>query len=409
MEEVADVIVHTEWKDITLSQLAEMYEARDIITDPDYQRKYVYKDKEASCLIESILIGIPIPVIYLCEEDNNIYSVIDGQQRITSFVRFLRNDFPLSGFQQGDYDGKYFRDLDKNIQRKLKSKSLRTVCLDKDSRHLKYEIFSRLNLGAVKLKDQELRNCVYRGSFNDMLKEIARENQTLKLLFHDSNIRGAYEERILRFFALRNYLELQGTYKIMMNRYMDKHQNDSEASIQKAKTTYNGLIDIIKQVLGETAFFSLSGDGRKKFNGAVYDSIIIAFSYFPKRYLMQHADQIRISIESIKQNDKEYQNNVYVGTNAGARVNGRIAKIIKVVDEVAHKDLSTEHKRFFSSEDKESFFYEGCVCACCGNQILSIDDCEVDHIIPFILGGHTTTENAQLLHRHCNRSKQHSL
>lgn len=208
------------------------------------------------------------------------------------------------------------------------------------------------------------------------------------------------------FFALRNYLELHGTYKIVMNSYMAKHQNDSVASIQKYKTMYNGLIDIIKQVLGETAFFSMTGDVRKKFNGAVYDSIIVAFSYFPKRYLMQHADQIRISIENVKCNDKDYQNNVYVGTNAGARVTGRITKIIKVIHAVASRDAVTQQKRCFSSEDKENLFYEGCICAYCNNQILDINDCEVDHIIPFSSGGPTSIENAQLLHRHCNRSKQ---
>lgn len=86
MEQIKEITVHTEWKDITLNQLKEMYESRDIITDPDYQRKYVYNDKQASRLIESILIGIPIPVVYLCEEDDNVYTVIDGQQRITSLL-----------------------------------------------------------------------------------------------------------------------------------------------------------------------------------------------------------------------------------------------------------------------------------------------------------------------------------
>ena len=406
MEQIKEITVHTEWKDITLNQLKEMYESRDIITDPDYQRKYVYNDKQASRLIESILIGIPIPVVYLCEEDDNVYTVIDGQQRITSFVRYLRNDFPLVGLiTMPQYNGRYFRDLEKSVQRRLKSKALRAVCLDKDSQELKYEIFSRLNLGAVKLKDQELRNCIYRGPFNDMLKDIASNNQVLKLLFHDDNMHSAYEERILRFFALRNYLETQGTFKVTMNRYMAKHQFDSETELQKMKNKYNGLIDLIKQVLGENAFYSLSNNQRKQFNGAVYDSIVIAFSYFPKHLIMQNADQIRTSIEYIKHNDTEYQNNVYVGTNSGARVRGRISKIIESIDRIVSKDSLTDRVRLFTKTDKENLFYTGCICAYCGNRILNIDDCEIDHIIPFSLGGPTNLENAQLLHRHCNRSK----
>ena len=91
IDELDQLAVHTETKDITLSQLREMVDANDILTNPDYQRNYVYDDKRASLLVESILIGIPIPVIYLCEENEGIYSVIDGQQRIMSFTRYLRN------------------------------------------------------------------------------------------------------------------------------------------------------------------------------------------------------------------------------------------------------------------------------------------------------------------------------
>lgn len=108
------VTIHTESKELSLSQLKEMYDANDIITDPDYQRKYIYDTKRASSLIESVLIGIPIPIIYLCEEDDGVYSVIDGQQRITSFVKFLKNEYPLTGLSQlSVLNDKYFKNLDK--------------------------------------------------------------------------------------------------------------------------------------------------------------------------------------------------------------------------------------------------------------------------------------------------------
>lgn len=216
--------IHTEQKDITLAQLKEDVDANDIITNPDYQRKYVYDDKRASKLVESILLGIPIPIIYLCEEEDGTLSVIDGQQRIISFVRYMKNEYPLDKLTKlTDLNGLYYKDLEKRIQRLLKSKTLKAITISKDSKELKYEIFSRLNLGAVKLKDQEVRNCIYRGSFNNMLKDIAESNKNLSILFHDENKRSSYEERILRFFALRNYLELHGTFKLVMNSYMEQH------------------------------------------------------------------------------------------------------------------------------------------------------------------------------------------
>lgn len=78
MEGYNGTIVHTEPRDFSLQQLKDMYDANDIITDPDYQRKYIYDVKRASSLIESILLGIPIPVIYLCEENDGSFTVIDG-------------------------------------------------------------------------------------------------------------------------------------------------------------------------------------------------------------------------------------------------------------------------------------------------------------------------------------------
>lgn len=119
--EIERVTVHTRPMNLTLQELKKSVDANDIITDPDYQRKYVYDDKRASCLIESILIGIPIPVIYLAEEDEGIYSVIDGQQRITSFVRYLKNEFQLSGLKKLQrLNGLYFKELDKSLQRRLR-------------------------------------------------------------------------------------------------------------------------------------------------------------------------------------------------------------------------------------------------------------------------------------------------
>ena len=399
------VTVHTRSMDISLQQLKNYVDANDIITDPDYQRKYVYDDKRASCLVESILIGIPIPVVYLAEEDEGVYSVIDGQQRITSFVRYLKNEFPLTGLRKLVHlNGLYFKELDKSIQRRLNMQTLSTVCIEKDSERLKYEIFSRLNLGAVKLRDQEVRNCIYRGPFNDMLKDIAQTNPFLPVLFHDTDTRYSYEERILRFFAIQD-MQLKGTFKLMMNDYMERHAHDDENALKTAKNQYNVLIDTVKTVLGEGAFFSNS-DKRSKFNGAVYDSIMIPFSAFPKKDIIKNADAIREAINKLKTENRDYQDWIYAGTNAAKRIRSRVNAVMDILNSIIQDmDDGSSKKRLFSSDVKEKLFYPGYVCKYCGNQILSLDDCEVDHVVPFDMGGPTEIENAQLLHRWCNRSK----
>lgn len=408
-----DRTVFTKQMDLMLSNLKEMYEDGDIVTNPDYQRDYVYDEKRASKLVESVLIGIPIPTIYLCEEDNGAYTVIDGQQRITSFVKYLKNEFPLKSLTElRELNGIYYKDLEKEIQRKLKSSAIKAICLQKESKELKYEIFARLNQGAVSLKEQELRNCIYRGPFNEMLEDIAKNNKMLPILFHDENNRKCYQERVLRFFALHNYMEYKSSILKTMNDYMSKHQFDNKEKIIELKNKYNNAIDITKQVLGKTAFFAYDREKYcviDKFSGSVYDSIIIPFSFFSKHDLMVHADEIRKKIIETKMYDEQYREDTYAATGSRKRVIGRISKIYNILVKITESYGNDDSNRAFSDDIKKQLFYAGYKCSYCKNEILSIEDCEVDHILPFAQGGKTEISNAQLLHRHCNREKSDNI
>lgn len=410
---IEDKQVFTEKKDFPLSTLKEMVDDGDIIPNPEYKRDYVYTDKQASKLVESVLMGIPIPTIYLCVEEDNTYSVIDGQQRITSLVRYLKNDFALNGLQElNELNGKCYKDLSKDIQKKLKSSSLSTISLLKQSTALKYEIFARLNQGAVKLNPQELRNCIYRGTFNKMLDDIAATNPHLHNLFHDDNNRKSYQERILRFFALRNYQDYQSSMLKTMNSYMELHRNDEEDEIKAAKDRFNNTIDIIKQVLGNEAFMAFDRNKNtilEKFSGSVYDSIIIPFSFFDKHSLIVNADKIREAVMNVKMTDESYREDTYAATGSKVRVIRRIQTIYNLILSITGNNSTDTDRRLFS-EDERKMLYESSdkKCAICGNLILNIDDCEIDHIIPFAKGGKTELSNAQIVHRICNREKSDS-
>ena len=406
-------IVHTDKKDFTLSNLREMIADGDIIPDPDYQRNYVFDDNKASRLIESILIGIPIPTVYLSQEEDDSYTVIDGQQRITSIRRYLDNEFALRGLEElRELNSKKYKDLPREIQRQLKSSTLNCIVILKDSNELKYEIFARLNIGSVKLKPQELRNCIYRGPLNTMIEEVAESNKLLPGLFLMENVRKEYQERILRFFALRNYLEYKSSLAKTMNAFMEKNRNLPEDEIERLKKEFNGTIDIVKQVLGVEAFCAYDREqGKmliKKFSGSVYDSIVVAFSRFSKHELMAHSNEIREAIFKLKKEDDEYQSNTYAATGSRKRVIGRIEQVVRVINGIIEPSTVTE-RRCFSHEIKQMLYKDGMTCSYCGNTILSIDDAEVDHIVPFSEGGATDISNAQLLHRHCNRTKNNAM
>lgn len=119
------------------------------------------------------------------------------------------------------------------------------------------------------------------------------------------------------------------------------------------------------------------------------------------------ADEIRMAVNKLKSENKDYQDWVYAGTNASSRIRSRVNAVMDILNKITLADSSNaeSRQRLFDQSLKSKLFYEGYVCQYCGNKILSVDDCEIDHIIPFDMGGPTELENAQLLHKWCNRSK----
>lgn len=391
-----------------IGSLVDKVNSGDIVPDPDYQRSYVYNPARASKLIESVLMNIPIPTIYLCQEDDESYTVIDGQQRIMSFVKFLQNEFELTGLEEFEQLNKNkFEDLDKVIQRKIKNTPLNTIAIAKESKELKYEIFARLNQGSVKLTPQELRNCIYRGPFNTMLEKVAK-NKQLPFLFHDENTRKNYQERILRFFALKNFMDYKSSMLKTMNSFMETHQNDAPKTIKDYEKQFTKTIDIISQILGDNAFCGIDRQTNtitNKFSGSVYDSIIIPFSSYDNSKLMKKADEIRKAINNLKLKNTTYKDDTYAATGSAERVRRRILTVYNVLASIIGDYGSSKECRIFDPKIKDALFHKGYICSYCNNVILKKEDAEIDHITAFSKGGATDFSNAQLLHRHCNREK----
>jgi uncharacterized protein with ParB-like and HNH nuclease domain len=168
-------------KDFSIREFLTMKNDGELILQPLYQRNFVATDLIASKLIESILLDVPIPVVYLAEEQDENFSVIDGQQRLTSFLCYLEGKFPdsrpfkLSGLKVlPDLNRKLFADLDSELQKKIRSTTIHSIIIKKESNpDIKFEIFERLNTGSTKLNEDEIRNTVYRGSYIELLAELS--------------------------------------------------------------------------------------------------------------------------------------------------------------------------------------------------------------------------------------------
>ena len=195
----------TQAYDKSVADVVRMIEDKDIRLDPDYQRNYVWDNKKSSLLIESIILNVPIPVIYVSQEQDDTWSVIDGLQRLYSLKRFFEGKFKLSGLEILSELNKHdINSLNPKALRLLKNGLLRVIMITHDSNEeIKYDVFMRLNTGSVHLNEQELRNCLYRGNLNRLLKELTNNVQWQTLLgLKAPHKRMADRELILRFLAI---------------------------------------------------------------------------------------------------------------------------------------------------------------------------------------------------------------
>ena len=133
-----------------------------------------FASRATSRLIESLLLEIPIPPIYFGQDMSGRLEMIDGQERLTTLIKFVSNDFPLRKLNRmASLNHKYFKDLSTPMQRKILDTPIRSITIDvATNSDLRYEVFERLNRGSMALNEQELRNCVYRGPFNGLLANL---------------------------------------------------------------------------------------------------------------------------------------------------------------------------------------------------------------------------------------------
>lgn len=275
--------VVTQSYDLSIQTLAERWHTEDLLL-PEIQREYVWDNPRAARLIESLLLNIPIPVLYFAETDDGKWEIFDGHQRVRSVVRYLTNEFKLSSLSVlAEFNGKRFHQLPEREQRFLKSRMMRAVVISTDSHpNMKFEIFERLNTGAVVLNAQELRNSLYRGTFNALLRALVKDEKYRTAIGTSApRKRMVDEELALRFFAISADL---ATYrpplKKFLNDYMRGVQNASPQQIIALRGRFDAAVEPIVEVWGSNAYRQTNGRGvatERAPNRALFDAQMVAF------------------------------------------------------------------------------------------------------------------------------------
>ncbi len=279
----------TDRLDMSFGEIMNLYEDGDIIISPDYQRSYRWDNNQKTRFIESILLGIPVPPIFVAEDDFGKWELVDGLQRISTILSFfglLKSDYNQKNyFKLGETEltNNSLKDIDINhLSTKLKLTIKRAVCrveiLRWDSNFdMRYELFNRLNTSSSPLTEQEIRNCVFTGEFNTLLHELAENKKFIKVVqpSEKQEEQMLLEEMILRYFAVKtNYQELYIAKDI--KQYLTSFMDDVNSkkftfNIESERKDFMKIIDFLHDNNITKPFKSLKG----RFSASVYETVMI--------------------------------------------------------------------------------------------------------------------------------------
>lgn len=289
--------------DFTLHHLqSSLRESSYINMAPEYQRRARWDRKKKSLLIESILLNVPIPPLFLFEAEYNEYEVMDGRQRLETIIDFLDNGFALTGLEYwAEINTKRFRDLPEAIRRGLLRRTVSAVVLLAETAKgngdfdIRMVLFRRLNTGGVKLNPQELRNAAFPGAFNEMIKRLSRSDRFVDVWgiprkTENEDKEPAAEliknvlyqtmmdcELVLRFFAIRETFvgTNRGSLRHILDNTMRKYKNISGQDMEVFEAQFNSSVDALVKLIGP-GFITLPGTGRP--SRPLYDALMVAAS-----------------------------------------------------------------------------------------------------------------------------------
>ncbi|WP_298880686.1 DUF262 domain-containing protein [uncultured Polaribacter sp.] len=251
-----------------------------VIFIPPFQRQFVWNMNEASKFIESLILGLPVPGIFLSKEkDTNRLLVVDGQQRLMSLFYFYKGYFQSTPFKlqnvQEDLLGRSYATLKTSDRLRLDDSIIHATVVRQDepddSESSVYQIFERLNSGGRALKPQEIRACIYYGEFNELLSELVKIQSWRAIFGKKPDIRLKEQELILRFFSLLyNQENYEKPLKGFLNSFMSEHQHLDKIPKEEFVTTFKSTFNFITQTIGNKPFRI-----KRNLNLGAFDSISI--------------------------------------------------------------------------------------------------------------------------------------
>jgi Protein of unknown function DUF262 len=329
----------TQRLDLPISTLPAMLKEQ-IKIDPEFQRRDRWDETRQSRLIESLLMNVPIPPIFLGEDEYGFYVVLDGRQRLTAIRNFLNNILTLKGLSVWDdlngltFDDLIKRGLDKHLTRRFVSA---IAILKESSPIVKYDVFDRLNTGGVKANEMEVRNAVFQGPFTDQLHQLSRlpafcdlwEIPKDKILAETNRIYQRMEDLaiVLRFFALFKPGEMEGPFRDHLSDYM-QHRNltyKKDPNVGEAdKILFTQAVANAWTIFGNDAFRSPHKEKKGPRSIPLAEAVLIGLAELnPVQITTEVAKKIRESLSALCK-DETFLKAISTGTNGKGAIESRV-------------------------------------------------------------------------------------
>lgn len=332
--------------DLPLGTLAHMVDSGAIDLKPGFQRRERWNSNKQSALIESFLMNVPVPPIYLAEEDDGTYTAIDGKQRLRAISDYFSGRFALKNLESLQAaEGLRMRDLPPEIVNALTLRPfLRVVTLLRQTDELlKYEVFLRLNRGGEALNPQEIRNVAFRGPLNDRIYELS-ENEFLRhQLKIDGDKSSAYREMadaeyVLRYLTLSHSIaDFSGSLVREMDDFMRTYQHVPRGDVERLTAPFLETISRVKTIWGERAFRRPDGNGwRDQTLAGMYDAQMLATGMLSENAFARAADRRADVVARTRElfQDFDFDQAVRTGTNTPARIYYRVQRMREVLEGV---------------------------------------------------------------------------
>ena len=322
--------------DLPISTLPDMIKEQ-IDLNPEFQRRDRWDQSKQSRFIESIIMNVPIPPIFLGEDQYGSYVVLDGRQRLTAISEFLKNTYTLKGLEVwDDLNGQNFNDLQKKKLDKAITRRFvpAVIILKESSPQVKYDVIDRLNTGGVIAEEMEIRNAVFPGPFNKFIKKMTENPEFRKLWGIPSDPdelekNGLYRkmddmELVLRFFALSDYARMDMKFKDYLSDFMaerNRAYSDNPALEEIDRARFLRAVGNCCTVFGESAFRKT--ENAKK-SAPLADAVMIALADHEPSNVIERSSAVRTAIENLLATNEDFKKAFGTGTNGKGAIRTRI-------------------------------------------------------------------------------------